>query len=79
MRTQWKAGLSKDEAKEIELQFNASGVLRKRLDVILDRMSASAESAGRSKEAYDSPNWALKKADETGYLRALAEIKNLLR
>ena len=79
MRTQWKAGLSKDEAKEIELQFNASGVLRKRMEDILERMETAAEVAGRSKDAYDCPNWALKKADEVGYLRALSDIKNLLR
>ena len=79
MRTQWKAGLSKDEAKEIELQFNASGVLRKRLEAVLERMETSTEVAGRSKDAYDCPNWSLKKADEVGYLRALSDIKNLLR
>ncbi len=79
MKTIFSAGLDKERAKEIEASFNGSGVFRERLSKILMDKCESALKAGRSKEAYDCPNWAYSKADEAGYVRAMQEILNLLK
>jgi hypothetical protein len=79
MKTVWTAGIE-DEGlkKEVQASFKGSGIMRERLVDILKDKAESAVKAGRSKEAYDCPNWAYKKADEAGYNRALFEIISLI-
>lgn len=78
MKTQWTGGVNKDDKKEIELSFNGSGVLRKRLGVLIEAKIKAAEKDSYSKEGYDCPNWAYKQADLAGYKRSLKEIISLI-
>ncbi len=78
MKTAWTKGLEEDSARQIKDSFDAAGLLRKKLaELISDKVGAS-EKLGLSKDGYDTPNWSLKKADETGYKRAALEIINLI-
>lgn len=79
MKTSWLSGI-KDASvkKELRSNFLASKMIRERLVEILDAKITSSVRASRSTESYDSPNWALKQADATGYQRALEEVKSLL-
>lgn len=78
MKTAWKKGLEADAAKEIELQYKASLVVRRRLIEILEEKYKTEDKKRLLSDAYDSPNWAFKQADIAGYHRALSEIKSLL-
>lgn len=78
MKTVWTKGVEPDASKEIEQQFKASAVIRRRLAEILSEKYATADKARLIKDAYDSPNWAYKQADVVGYHRALSEILSLL-
>lgn len=78
MKTSWTKGLATDEKKEVELSYNASGVLRLRLIKLLEEKVASAEKESYSKEGYACPNWAYKQADLAGYKRALKDAISLL-
>lgn len=79
MKTSWLSGV-KDASvkKELRANFLASKMVRQRLVEMLDTKLSSSVRASRSSESYDSPNWALKQADATGYQRALEEVKSLL-
>tara|TARA_R110002096_G_scaffold59147_2_gene148514 strand:- start:239 stop:478 length:240 start_codon:yes stop_codon:yes gene_type:complete len=78
MKTAWTKGLEEDSISQMKDSFDAGGLLRQRLvTLIRDKMGAS-EKLGLSKDGYDTPNWDLKKADETGYKRAAQEIINLI-
>jgi len=79
MKTSWLSGI-KDASvkKELRSNFLASKMVRERLAEMLDAKLNSSVRASRSSESYDSPNWALKQADATGYQRALEEVKSLL-
>ena len=79
MKTSWLSGI-KDASvkKELRANFLASKMVRQRLVEMLDAKLSSSVRASRSSESYDSPNWALKQADATGYQRALEEVKSLL-
>lgn len=79
MKTSWLSGV-KDASvkKELRANFLASKMTRERLVEMLDAKITSSVRASRSAESYDSPNWALKQADATGYQRALEEVKSLL-
>lgn len=78
MKTVWKKGLLEDAQKEIELQFKASVVLRRRLVELLKEKYETEDKKRILKDAYDSPNWAYKQADTAGYHRALKEILSIL-
>lgn len=79
MKTSWLGGV-KDASvkKELRVNFLASKMVRQRLVEMLDAKLSSSVRSSRSSESYDSPNWALKQADATGYQRALEEVKSLL-
>lgn len=78
MKTVWTKGVETEATKEIELQFKASMVIRKRLAEILRDKYATADKSRLLKDAYDTPNWAYKQADLAGYHRALSEILSIL-
>lgn len=78
MKTEWKKGLDTDDKKEVELSFNGSGLLRKRLEVLLESKIKSADKDSYSKEGYDCPSWAYKQADLSGYKRAMNEVISLI-
>lgn len=79
MKTSWLSGV-KDASvkKELRANYMTSKMVRERLTEMLDTKLSSSIRASRSSESYDSPNWALKQADATGYQRALEEVKSLL-
>ena len=79
MKTSWLGGV-KDASvkKELRANFLASNMIRRRLVEMLVAKLSSSVRASRSSESYDTPNWALKQADATGYQRALEEVKSLL-
>jgi hypothetical protein len=78
MKTSWTKGVEPESSKEIELQFKASVVVRRRLAELLQDKYAAADKSRLLKDGYDSPNWAFKQADVVGYHRALSEILSLL-
>ncbi len=73
------AGIS-DEGlvKEIRMNFVSSSIIRKRIRKLLQDKEESSVRSSLSKDGYDTPNWALKQADSTGYIRALREVASLL-
>lgn len=79
MKTVWTSSI-KDSAVKAELKaaFVASKIVRVRLSEMIDAKIKSSVRSSRAEDAYESPNWALKQADATGYQRALDEIKSLL-
>lgn len=79
MKSSWTKGLAEDERKELEMHFNSSALLRKRLETILEQKDRSADIAAIVKDGYESPSWAYKQADTQGYRRALKEIAELLK
>ena len=78
MKTSWKKGLTSDISKEIEAQFKASSVIRKRLVELLLEKREIEDRKRFSNDAYETANWAYKQADIAGYQRALKEIISLL-
>lgn len=79
MKTSWTKGLDADEKKEVRLSYNGSGVLRLRLEGLLEDKIGTAEKESYDKNGYECPNWAYKQADLAGYKRALKEIISLLK
>ncbi|MNR42363.1 hypothetical protein D3C85_1608710 [compost metagenome] len=78
LKTAWTAGLTKELASEVRINYKESLVLRRRLIKLLeDRADASVKNS-RSKLLYENPNWALLQADQRGYERALTEIIELI-
>lgn len=78
MKTSWTKGLSPDKKEEIKREFDASGILRERLKLILEEKMEVARKGSLSKDAYQSPNWAYLQADAVGVQRALEEVISLL-
>lgn len=78
MKLNWTKGLSGDAKRDIQIEYASSSNLRKRLEVLLREKQSSSQKAIISKDGYDSPNWAYKQADHTGYLRALEEVISIL-
>ena len=78
MKVNWTKGLSGEKKRDVQLEYASSAILRERLATLLKEKQDAAQKAIISKDAYDSPNWAYKQADHTGYLRALEEVKSLL-
>lgn len=79
MKTVWKSGLTAEQKKEMEAIFNGSHAIRERLTTIIGGKLTGAEVEATTKSSYDSPNWALKQADNVGYRRALQEILSILK
>lgn len=78
MKTSWTKGLEPDSKKELELQFKASTIVRKRLKELLEDKWKVEDNKRLQSDSYDTPNWAFKQADIAGYHRALREIISLL-
>lgn len=79
MKVTWTKGLEPEHIKELKADFLSSHLVRKRLIEMLEEKAKSAERGSRSKDSYDSPNWAYLQADNVGYKRALYEIIALLK
>lgn len=79
MKTTWTKGVDKDRLDEIKKSFSSSLLIRKRQVEVLDAKISEAYRVARSKEGYESPNWAYQQADLCGYVRALEEVKSLLK
>jgi len=80
MKTNYTKGVKDVGLKqEIKQNFIASQLTRERLTMIIDEMIGQCERMSRSSEGYETPNWAFKQADSIGYLRAMHEIKELLK
>lgn len=78
MKSAWKKGLEPDAAKEIQLHFNGSVQLRKRLTQMLSEKMAAKDRVAMSDVEYDIAGWAYKQADTQGYKRAMSEIISLI-
>ncbi|MNF24045.1 hypothetical protein D3C84_46330 [compost metagenome] len=78
LKVTWTAGLPKELASEVRVNYKESLVLRRRLAKILEDKSDASVKTSRSKLLYDNPNWALLQADQRGYERAMAEIIELI-
>ena len=78
MKTQWYKGLDSDAKKEIQLHFNGSVMLRRRLTEILEGKVVSKDRESMDATQYENPNWAYKQADAQGYKRAINEIISLI-
>lgn len=79
MKTSLTKGLDAVTASEVESEFNASGMLRRRLIEVLESKQAAMLKKRRSEFSYDSPNWSLMQADAVGYEKALEEVISLLK
>lgn len=78
MKTVWTSGMNEEQKEELKSSFYASNEIRKRLKEILTMKYESARVEMRSKDTYESPNWAFKQADLCGYERALNEVISLI-
>lgn len=78
LKTTWTAGLPKELASEVRINYKEALVLRRRLSKILEDKADASVKNSRSKLLYENPNWALLQADQRGYERAMAEIIELI-
>ena len=78
MKTALTKGLVGEARLEMEREFNASSLLRKRLTALLLEKVSTKRTQRISEEEYASPSWAFKQADAVGYERALREVLSLL-
>ena len=80
MKTAWTAGLEEDQKTELRADFLSSTKTRKRLGEMLDKKIETARNGIETKGNYaENANWGLEVADQFGYIRALKEIKSLLK
>lgn len=78
MKTAILKGLTGESRKEMEREFEASSLLRRRLAALLLEKVDTRRVKALSEDEYSSPNWAYKQADKVGYERALHEVMSLL-
>ena len=78
MKTAITKGLVGEAKKEMEREFEASSLLRRRLTALLFEKTNTRRTKSISEDEYSSPNWAYKQADVVGYERALHEVISLL-
>lgn len=78
MKTAITKGLVGESKKEMEREFDASSLLRRRLTALLLEKTNTRRVKSLSEDEYASPNWAYKQADVVGYERALHEVISLL-
>lgn len=78
MKQSWTKGLDKERSADVKANFKESLVLRKRLKELLEDKVEGSQRKGRSESAYDNANWAYRKADQSGYERALFEVLSLI-
>ena len=77
MKTVWTKGLDSEKEDHVRQEFIASPTLRNRVKEILQEKLDVTLRTERSKDALDSPNWAIKQAYHMGYEKAIEEILNL--
>lgn len=78
MKTAWTSGLKGRDKDSMEGAYERSSLVRKRLRYLIESKLKSESKEVRSKEGYDSPNWAYRQADSKGYERAMHEILSLI-
>ena len=79
MKMSWTQGIeSADKKADIEAAFKTGIVLRGRLKEILSGKLDTQMRSILNPKALEAPNWALQKADEVGYARAMNEIIALI-
>lgn len=78
MDSQWAAHLKdKQEADQFKANVRSSVKVLDRLhDLVYNKIKNQSLFSDRD---YDSPSWALRQADKTGYTRALQDILPLLK
>ena len=78
MKISLTKGLVGEHKEEMEREFKASSLLRKRLQTLLKEKIEVSHKDSLSKTGYEKPSWAFEQADARGYERALTEIISLL-
>lgn len=78
MKISWTQNLDKELQVDIRQNFKESLVMRRRLEEMLLEKVVSSQRQGRSKAAYDNPNWPYLQADARGYERALQDVIELI-
>lgn len=78
MKLSWTKGLDAEQKKDLKISFSEGLVMRHRLVELLESMVGTSQRLSRSKDAYESPNWAYLQADARGYERAMHEIMELI-
>lgn len=78
MKISWTKGLDKEQALDVRGNYKEALVMRRRLVVLLKDKAEASAKAGRTKELYESPNWAYLQADARGYERAISDIIDLI-
>lgn len=78
MKISWTKGVDKELVVDIRQNYKESLVLRRRLVVMLEDKCSASTKTSRSKDGYDSANWAYLQADARGYERALQEVISLI-
>lgn len=78
MKTSWTKGLDEQKTMEVKRDYVQGVYLRERLMQLLREKEETSRVSTRSKEAFNSPNWAYLQADAIGYERALNEIISLI-
>jgi hypothetical protein len=78
VKKSWLQGLTPEESEEMKRDYGSAANFREHMTHILQDKIESSSRAGRSKEGYDSPNWAYLQADLCGYHRALTEVISLI-
>lgn len=78
MKTSLLKGLNEADATEMRGLFTQSSRLRALYVKNLEQKIASSQAGRITSEGYDSPSWAYKQADASGYERAISEIISLL-
>lgn len=68
-----------EQLKELAELILSSTRIFSEVEKIIDNMIESKHKLNVSMSEYDKPSWAYKQADTNGYLRALNEIKKLIK
>ena len=77
MKTAWTKGLKGEQLSEMKVVFLQNNTLRTRTLALLNEKLENSRKQRVLSESYESPNWAYKQADASGYERALLEIMSL--
>jgi 23S rRNA U2552 (ribose-2'-O)-methylase RlmE/FtsJ len=77
MKTAWTKGLKGEQLSEMKVVFLQNNILRTRTLELLNEKLENSRKQRVLSDSYESPNWAYKQADASGYERALLEIMSL--
>lgn len=79
MQIDWTKHLKDpEEKKRFEVYLQSCGQAFRRLQTLLKEKENALNSAERSVEAYDSPNWAERQAHRNGNMEMLWFLKTLV-